>query len=259
METDWGQKSSSHVTVSPSLKTMAERISFLNDVGYESFLQVYHNQLPDIWIKSARSLNVEEKIKFMIAVRPMSMSPEQCAMMCSAFNQIQPNRLMLNIVHGSFDTNENQDGTLVDNSVLNNPDLRKDYTKKFLDTLRNKTIFKSEWAEILVAGGSPETIAIAKNYGDFLVTSLDSFERDGAMLLDHPRPMLNAFVIVKQGDSPIYNSFKSIPNLIMGTQEEVLDKFNELYEVGFQEFLISTFFADPSPELTHQMVKNIQG
>ena len=85
------------------LKTLSNVLEF---AGYYSTLTVYHSQIPDYWIKIANIINPDHKLKYMIAMRTYAISPEYCAMMCEAFNELSPNRLILNIAAGDIQSDE---------------------------------------------------------------------------------------------------------------------------------------------------------
>ena len=48
----------------------------LDDIGYYSLLLVYHSLIADNWMKAARILNKNHKLKYMIALRTYAVSPE---------------------------------------------------------------------------------------------------------------------------------------------------------------------------------------
>ena len=67
-------------------------ISYLDNFGYYSMLVVYHSRINDNWIKAARVVSKNQKIKFMIAMRTYAISPEYFSMMYNAFEEIEIGR-----------------------------------------------------------------------------------------------------------------------------------------------------------------------
>ena len=79
---------------------------YLDKIGYYSMLLVYDSGSEDQWIKCASVVSKNQKIKFMIAMRPYALSPEYFAKMTIAFNNIVPEKLIFNVVNGWFQEQE---------------------------------------------------------------------------------------------------------------------------------------------------------
>ena len=105
-------------------------ISYLDNFGYYSMLVVYHSRINDNWIKAARVVSKNQKIKFMIAMRTYAISPEYFSMMYNAFEEIVPNKLIFNIVSGDLHADENSiNDVLLINHEINTVEKRVAYTK----------------------------------------------------------------------------------------------------------------------------------
>lgn len=254
METGWGSN--------PSIDEIRLKASLLDSSGYESFLQVYHNAFPDAWIKSAHALNTSERIKFMIAVRPFTISPEYCAMMVAGFNAIQPDRLMLNIVHGTLHSEEDYDG-IIDADPIMSADGKRNHTELFLDKLRARPVF-ANGAEILVAGASDRTIEIAKKYGDYCVTAYDNFIDAPERFAGIEKLMVNLFIVIRDTDEEAelamstYDDYP-MPHALFGSRDSVVAGLQRLKDLGATDVIINDVGADEQSYRIHDLVKELSG
>jgi len=143
----------------------------LDDVGYYSMLLTYDSVVSDNWIKTAKAIDENQKIKYMIAIRTYAISPEYCVMMSKGFNEISENRLILNVTSGNFQPHENPINNLIYiNDQVDTREKRIAYTKKWIK--KYKELYNElNIPEIVISGHSPETTDIAKNYADYHLTS----------------------------------------------------------------------------------------
>jgi len=252
METGWG--------LDPSIDDIRSKATFFDSVGYESFLQVYHNAFPDAWIKAARALDTSEKIKFMIAVRPFTISPEYCAMMVAGFNSIQRNRLMLNIVHGTLHSEEDYDG-IINPEKITSQEGKREHTEEFLKKLRSRPVFDNG-AEILVAGASDRTIDIAKNYGDYCVTAYHNFSEAPERFSDIEKVMVNLFIVIRDTDEEAEKAMSTYGeehhmHALFGSRKTVIEGLLRLEEQGASAVIINDIGADEQSNRIHSMVQEL--
>ncbi len=148
----------------------------LDEIGYYSVLLTYDSKDPDRWIKAAHVLDTEQKIKYMPAIRTYSMSPEYCVMMSRAFNEIQKNRLMLNIIPGNLTPGENSiNNTIYLSEKINSREKILEYTDEWVKKFTELYTYRDR-PELGVSGHSKKSVEIAKKYADYHLTAYNHLQ-----------------------------------------------------------------------------------
>lgn len=136
----------------------------LEEYGYSSILFTYSSNKPDNFIKVANAIDKKNKIKYMIAIRPHATSPEYLKMQCEAFNEIAPDRLIINFVAGHIQQREIP--------PKYNLDERRTILYNFLNDF-NKISFNKPI--IAISGSSDIVLDCATKYADILITELSQY------------------------------------------------------------------------------------
>lgn len=256
-------------TVDISAKNIADLSAVLDDAGYESFLQTYHSQNPEAMLLSARELRADQRIKYMIALRTPTLSPEFCSRLIYAFNQIQSDRLMINVLHGTLNPEETWDGLVDSEVVVGSRESVLSHTEKFIKILKNTLLFRASPVPLILSGASQDTIDMAAEHCDYLAIDYDNFiqiklraEPTEPRTLD----LVKNFIVL--ADVAILDSdqdaalFKDLAgnlsnNLICGTEESVLNEINKLVSYGVNDLLVAHHPNAPYPDRLHDLVKNI--
>jgi alkanesulfonate monooxygenase SsuD/methylene tetrahydromethanopterin reductase-like flavin-dependent oxidoreductase (luciferase family) len=240
------------------LDLLQKELSYWNDCGYRSVLEIYNSNYPDMFIKSARVLNTSEKIKINVAIRTMSISPEYCAMMSAAFNEIQKDRLILNILPGALSVSENYDSIIDPTNTLDSREKILDHTELFLDILTKHPLFIKHRPEIACSGAAPETVNFATKYADYLIVDYQRIMERGP---DHAKIFRKAGRVIMQLDVVVTESAEERDkflrdlwtpkdpklaaslhnkNLIVASQSELHDKLQEFKELyGVEDFMFA--------------------
>jgi alkanesulfonate monooxygenase SsuD/methylene tetrahydromethanopterin reductase-like flavin-dependent oxidoreductase (luciferase family) len=237
----------------------------LNSFGYDSALTVYHSTIPDYWIRISNILDLNNKIKHMVAIRPYAISPEYCAMMCEAFNIIQSNRLILNVVAGDLHKDETSiDDVLEINDLIRTYEDRVLYTKKWLNKFVNLKTLKNK-PEIIVSGTSNQSIENANMYADGHLCVFDNYFNNIYPRVHTKKKMISCVVIIRDSaqeaeeflNNNLTGSAKS--SALYGTEDEVLDRVAYLQNLGVTDIMISQAPKDMEPDKIHKMVKRFTG
>jgi alkanesulfonate monooxygenase len=249
-------------------KSSVEDISALSkeidQYGYHSILLVYHSKMPDNFIKVARALSKNEKIKYMLAVRTYAISPEYMAMMCKSFDEIANNRLMLNIVSGDIHKDENTIGDLVMISeLLDTSEKRLIYTKKWMDKFLNIKDFECK-PEIVMSGHSDSTRSMAIEYGATHLSMYDMHKQyvQQEFPIINKKQMISLSFVVRKTQEEADLFFKSLKDneklwTICGNEKTIKDFIEEMAKLGVTDILISGNLNDGQHILVHDIIKQI--
>jgi hypothetical protein len=235
----------------PSPKEILDRVSFLNDHGYESVLLTYQSSNEDYFLKAAHILQKNEKIKFMIALRPTALSPEYCAMQCAAFDSIDQNRLLLNIVSGHIAPHENTKGIL-NPKVFDSGDSVMEYTKSFVEALSGLPMFADSSARLVVSGSNPVSVSLAQKHADYLAIGYDDFNNNGPDYFNINKKLIVAFTAMIVDND---NDSVSHPRIISMTETKMLEKMQELESLGVTDVLVSDRESKKQDSRFHNFVK----
>ena len=114
----------------PTIDYLAQIARAADDLGFTGVLTPTGTWCEDSWLVTAALLRETERLKFLVAFRPNSISPTLAAQKAATYQRISGGRLLLNIVTGGDDTEQRRFGDWLDH------DERYDRTDEFLSVLR---------------------------------------------------------------------------------------------------------------------------
>lgn len=195
--------------------TMKKLATDLESVGYESVLLTYNSNSPDLFFQAIDAL-ADTKIKYNIAIRPHSISPEYLAMIAEAANSAYPGRLMFNFVSGNFYENENLDGIIHhDIAMLADIEYRRRYLSIFLDKFLARGVL-SHYPTCMVGTSSRVGLKICQKYNLTLAVTYDNF-------------MIRKDEIL---NSNLSNILINLPVILRPTIEEAVEAQNNIVGPG---------------------------
>lgn len=241
-----------------NLKKISELV---NNCNYYSILLVYHSLYSDFWIKCANILNKNHSFKYHLAIRTYAISPEYFVMMYRAFNEIQKNRIMFNIVAGDIQKSESS----INNIILNKENFetvekRVLYTQLWIEKVLS-LLDNDEIPEIVMSGMSEETLFSASCYADYNLCMIHEYEDEPEKFSKNKNRMVCAAVVIRE----TYEEAKYIVNnidqphqkkwTIFGTQQQVLEKMQYLKNIGVTDLMVRWHGNDDRFDLVHNLVK----
>ena len=121
-------------------KDLADVSDMLEDAGFYGWLLPYVAGLPDPFVRIARSLNTDQKLKYLVAVRPHTITPQYLLAITRGLDFIQKDRVRVNFVPGWKTTGAREHWfsgptpPIDDNSTL---DDRKRYLCSYIKDFKN--------------------------------------------------------------------------------------------------------------------------
>jgi alkanesulfonate monooxygenase SsuD/methylene tetrahydromethanopterin reductase-like flavin-dependent oxidoreductase (luciferase family) len=220
---------------------------------------VYHSTISDHWIKAAHVLDQNQKIKYMPAIRTYAITPEYCAMICRAFNEIDPNRLMLNIVTGDLKNDETSIEDLIYiNNLMNTSEKRLNYTEEWIKRFRSMDI-AGGFPEIVMSGHSEKTNELASLYAEYHLSS-NSHQHNFV----GKRNIISTAIVIRDTEEEAKEYVDSLPYssgvTIWGTEDSVLNKLSSMANDKVTDFMLQGHFEDKENwDRIHSMSKKILG
>ena len=114
----------------PTIDYLAQIARAADQLGFTGVLTPTGTWCEDSWLITAALLRETERLKYLVAFRPNSISPTLAAQKAATYQRISDGRLLLNIVTGGEDTEQHRFGDWLDH------DERYDRTDEFLSILR---------------------------------------------------------------------------------------------------------------------------
>lgn len=244
-----------------NLKYMSELV---DKYGYYSILLVYNSIDTSLWLKVANIIDKDHKFKYMFAMRTYAMSPEYFVMMYKAFNEIQQNRILFNVVSGNIEDHETSVNHLLHLSkYVDTMEKRLEYTGLWLDKVLS-LLDKNEIPEIVMSGTSPQVLEHINLYADYQLLMLNHFEDDWPRYQHGKRVMVCAAIVLRDTEKEAEEFTNLIAELqnpefkkwtIYGNEEDVLKRLKYLKSLGATDILIRFHPNDPERNRIHEFVK----
>jgi alkanesulfonate monooxygenase len=114
----------------PTIDYLAQIARAADQLGYEGVLTPTGTWCEDAWLVTAALLGETQRLKFLVAFRPGSLSPTLAAQQAATFQRVSGGRLLLNVVTGGEPGEQHRFGDWLDH------DERYDRTDEFLTVLR---------------------------------------------------------------------------------------------------------------------------
>ena len=233
--------------------------------SYYSVLLTYHSLLSDIWIKCANTINLGHKFKYSLAIRTYALSPEYFVMMYKAFNEIQKNRIMFNIVAGDIQESESS----VDNIILNRDSFdtfekRVDYTYKWMEKMVS-LLPPENMPEIIMSGTSEKTLHSASCFANYNLSMMNDYLDNPSKFKKNKNRMVCAAVKISDSYEKAEKFIDDLPLkhqkkwTIFGTEKDVEKKMIELKQAGVTDILLRARPGDLEFHLVHDFVKKHNG
>jgi hypothetical protein len=116
--------------------TQNNKIKKLEESGFTGVLFTYDARSSDYFVKTARDIKHNQKIKYMIAIRPHAISLQYLIMINSGMKEIMPDRVQINLISGHIKKDEeNVGGILGDVTDKSNNIERSNFLISFLEEL----------------------------------------------------------------------------------------------------------------------------
>jgi alkanesulfonate monooxygenase len=167
----------------PDIGYMGQIARSAEQLGFTAALTPTSSWCEDAWVMTAGLSQVTERFKFLVAFRPGLLSPTLAAQMAATYQRISRGRLLLNVVTGGDDAEQQRFGDhqgkearyrrageflhVVRALWTGDP---VDFTGEFFDIRGARIVPAPVWPEIYLGGSSQAAIDVAASYADVYLT-----------------------------------------------------------------------------------------
>jgi hypothetical protein len=113
-------------------------VTDLNNAHFTGVLFTYDATQGDFFTRLARDIRHDEKIKYMIAIRPYTISPQYLCMISQSIEEIMPKRLQINLISGHVKPHEQSVGGILGDVTDSSSNVdRSNYLIKYVQMLED--------------------------------------------------------------------------------------------------------------------------
>lgn len=219
----------------------------LEDAGFSGMLLPYAVNVGDYCIEVARSMRTDQKLKYIIAIRPYTISPQHLAMIIKSLNNIDPDRVWINFVSGQIIDEEKTMGGIIGeiNDLSSQSERRKyleKYTEIFFDFCKNLNI----QTKICISGMGNDIAALVEKYGDYNFAAYQAYaQRGGLKKISKPR-VISMFPLIR--DEKTVNELKNkkdlSPDIFPTTEKDLIDLIKQLKIDGIEDVMFYAYTSE---------------
>lgn len=122
----------------------SNKISKLEEAGFMGVLFKYAPWDGDYLVKISRDIKLNQKIKYMVAIRPYAISPQYLNMMSHGIESIMKDRFQVNLISGHIKGNEKEIGGILGEVNDNSTHIqRSNYLIEYMEELKRMKKEKS--------------------------------------------------------------------------------------------------------------------
>ena len=225
----------------------------LEDNGFDGMLLPYSFYYGDQFVKIANSIDISKKIKYMVAIRPYTISAQYLSMINNSFNEISKDRISINLITGWIHDHEKNVGGIQGdiNDASSNVD-RSNYLIEYINSLRSiKTItpkfYISVTNDILFDSVKKENVIIP-----YYLYKDNKFEFIGKNTMISIMPIIRK----TKKDLDLVNRETKFSNIEYFTEEDFALFLQELTKKEIKNILITEDFQNKEKENILSFVSN---
>ena len=233
-----------------------ELLSLMDSIyshGYESILLAFQIDNNDPIVSAGFLASKYPNIRYMIAIRPYTVSYMHLSLIAKTFYEYYNNKLIINFVAGTHDEEYNY-FTGKTSSIQERKKMLKEYVDSFINNADGKS-----YSDIAISGFSKESSFSSKDSADIcigLLSDLDKIDKDslGKRIMVRVSIGLNI-----EKDNAIFDSEREYNNSICGSKEFIINELCRIESLGVTDILVSSLFSRTSDiDSIHKIIEEFK-
>jgi hypothetical protein len=232
-------------------KENLETAPVLEKHNFDGVMFTYDSTQGDMFVRTARKIELGKKIKYLIAIRPYTISPQYLQTIHNSMDEIDKDRLQFNFVSGYIKDHEEDTGGIVGNLVdSSDPVSKSKYMIEFIKVLNNMKINRTP-LDFYISTTNNYMFEEAKKYNNKIILPyniykrgywLESYEGTSSMIelnIKNTEIMLALTPIIRKTEKEL-ESLKNYALRPIWKKEEkstVVDDVEYFTYEGFSEFV----------------------
>ncbi len=228
-------------------------IDKLEDIGFTGNLFIYNTNQSDFFTQIAKNLDVNKKIKYMVATRPYVTSPEHLVNIHKSIREIATSdeRLQINLISGHI--KENEENIIRTIGEVNNRSTsieKSNYLIKYLDILND--LPDGDKPDYYVSVTNNFTFDTAKKYNNKMIIGYSHYISN-YFDLTNTRTMISVTAIIRKTQEELDNleeyNIQHKSDLSTFTYSQMTQLINRLKDDGIEEIIFSAWNAKDTEEI----------
>jgi hypothetical protein len=158
-------------------KENLETAPILEKHNFDGVMFTYDSTQGDMFVRTARKIELGKKIKYLIAIRPYTISPQYLQTIHNSMDEIDKDRLQFNFVSGYVKDHEEDTGGIVGNLVdSSDPVSKSKYMIEFIRVLNNMKINRTP-LDFYISTTNNYLFEEAKKYNNKIILPYNIYKR----------------------------------------------------------------------------------
>jgi hypothetical protein len=235
-------------------KNSLETASSLDKHHFSGVLYTYDATQGDMFVRAAKDINPEENIKYLIAIRPYTISPQYIYSINESISEIAKDRLQINVVAGYIKDHEKDLGGIVGevNDLSHSID-KSNYTIEFIKSLNqiSSSKEKENLLDVYISTTNSYVFDEAKKHGHKVIMPYHVYKRgfwsdaykDSSLMIDleieDTEIMLTMTPIIRKTEEELkeLTNYALRPVWKKGEVSKVIDDVEYFTHESFHEFV----------------------
>lgn len=238
---------------------LASMSTELEEAGFVGILLPYSVNLGDYFIQVATSIKHDQKIKYIVAIRPYTISPQHLAMIIKSLNVVAPDRIWINFVSGQIVDGEEQIGGIIgDINDKSSPEDRRKYLQEYVPVFYDLCKDLNIDSTICISGMGTETFSLVEKYGDYNFVAHQAYANSGPLKkISKPRVVSMFPIIRTQDEIDNIKQNKTIPeDVFLTTEQNLIERIKTLRSQGINDMMFYCYSSDKDRSSIINFVKN---
>ncbi len=232
----------------------------LEDANFFGMLLPYEVNLGDYFVKIANSIKKDQKIKYVVAIRPYTISPQYLVSIIKSLNSIDPERVWVNFVSGQILDKEKLTGgifgEITDTSSI---DKRRDYLKEYVPVFKRICNQNNVKTKICISGTDDSIFSLTERFGDYNFAAAESYFKNGKFKdLSKPRVLSMCPFIRKTEEEveELKNNKNFTPDITLTTENNLINIIKKMKDDGINDVMFYDYGIIEERKRIIDFVKN---
>jgi len=227
---------------------MSNNNKIFEEIQYKSVLFTYFENMSNAFVRIAHTIDPNQTFKYMVAVRPYTVSVDFLSSIYDSFNEISKDRMIINLVVGNV--KDSPENILNENSLVDTYEKRLTYHQSFISKFKDKYVNHSK-PIVYVSGSSDYLINTGLDYADGIITEFANYEKF-KHLLDRNIVFLLPICIRDDVKEAELLGKQSGKQGVYGNIDTMKEKFEYIESLGIKELMLCPLDNDDSQYKIHE-------
>lgn len=216
---------------------LLEEVKLLHEYNYSGALFTYSIDHGDYFTRIANTIDKEIDFKYMVAIRPYTISPQYLCMINNSMNTISKNRIQVNLISGILQEYEKDfGGVLGETNDLSSAIEKSEYLTDYIETIEK---IKRKIPDYYVTITNEFVFSKASKLGSKMIIPYEDY-KNNLYDLDNQKVMIAIAPIIRKTKEELDNKnfVSTLKNIGFFTYEEFDIFLKELKDKGIDEVMI---------------------